>query len=287
MSIIGLCRFYFIHETPADVQCGIVVDETLHVIPQVDFAGLTLTRICDSESPIDTAKGLAERCEKRLPLSSQEIAWLSPFERQEVWGTGMTYHKDVDPSQSGLSLYDQSYLSDRPFFFFKSSGHATAGSGGVVRVRPDSSNTISEPELTVVISSKNQIVGYTIGSDVTARDIEWKNPLYQSLSKSYDGCCAAGPWIRLCSFEDLRNSTIRTRQVRGTEVVFQGETNLSKMVKSPEVIADWFLKGGSRTYGSAILTGNGVAFPTDLTLLPGDLIVHEIEGLGIQETKVV
>ncbi len=286
MSLIALCRFQFRDDQSRTSRAGIVVSDSIHVLPESMTGDLALTSILDAGSPIDRATELVSHCEQQVSLISPEIRFLSPLERQEVWGTGMTYHKAVDPHSQNLSLYEKAYLSDRPFFFYKSSAHVTAGSGGIIRVRPDSFNTIAEPELTVVLSSTGKIAGYTIGSDVTARDIEGENPLYQCLSKCYDGSCSVGPWIRLCSYSDLRNSVVRTRQVRGSEVIFRGETNLGQMVKTPETIAEWFLRGGQRPLGAAILTGNGVAFPADITLQAGDVVTHEIEGLGVQSATV-
>ncbi len=69
------------------------------------------------------------------------------------------------------------------------------GPGGKVRIRGDSKWNVPEPELTLAINAAGRIFGYSIGNDMSSRDIEGENPLYLPQAKTYAGSAALGPCL--------------------------------------------------------------------------------------------
>ena len=62
-----------------------------------------------------------------------------------------------------------------------------------MHVRRDSAWIVSEPELTLAVDSRGRIIGYTVGNDLSCRDLEGENPLYLPQAKTCSACAAIGP----------------------------------------------------------------------------------------------
>ncbi|HEY2158510.1 MAG TPA: fumarylacetoacetate hydrolase family protein, partial [Isosphaeraceae bacterium] len=135
------------------------------------------------------------------PIGTSEAALFAPIDAQEVWGAGVTYERSKvarqEESESGGSFYDLVYTADRPELFFKATPSRVVGPGAAIRVRRDTKWCVPEPELALVISPGLELVGFTVGNDVSASDIEGENPLYLPQAKVYDACCALGPVVTL------------------------------------------------------------------------------------------
>jgi 2-dehydro-3-deoxy-D-arabinonate dehydratase len=150
-----------------------------------------------------------------------------------------------------------------------------------VRVRSDSEWSVPEPEFTLVLNPAGRIVGYTIGNDMSARDIEGANPLYLPQAKVYLQCCALGPCLLLADAPlDLPGTAISLTIARGGRTVFSGETNLGQLNRRPEELAAWLLRENEFPDGVFLLTGTGVVPPDDFTCQPGDVISMTITGIG-------
>ncbi|HET6862585.1 MAG TPA: fumarylacetoacetate hydrolase family protein [Pyrinomonadaceae bacterium] len=211
---------------------------------------------------------------------------LAPIGSQEVWAAGVTYYRSrtarMEESQQagGGNFYDRVYNAERPELFFKSSAHRVAGPGESVRIRKDSKWNVPEPELTLAINSKGDIIGYTIGNDMSSRDIEGENPLYLPQAKVYDRSCALGPCI-LVNSEPLAVSTeIRMRLERKESEVFHGSTTLAQLKRSPSELVEFLFRDNSFPLGCFLLTGTGIVPPDDFTLQSGDRIEIAIDGIG-------
>jgi 2-dehydro-3-deoxy-D-arabinonate dehydratase len=216
-----------------------------------------------------------------------------PIGSQEVWAAGVTYlrsreaRREESKSAGGGDFYDRVYDAPRPELFFKSNPHRVIGPGGSVRIRRDSKWNVPEPELTLVINPRGEIIGYTIGNDMSSRDIEGENPLYLPQAKTYDGSCALGPCI-LVGSEPLPKSTeIRIEILRQGAAAFSGTTTLAKMKRDPRELADYLYRETSFPSGCYLLTGTGVVPPDDFTLEHGDEIRITIEPIGTLSNKVV
>jgi 2-dehydro-3-deoxy-D-arabinonate dehydratase len=172
--------------------------------------------------------------------------------------------------------------------FFKATPHRVAGPGQPLRIRHDARWSVPEPELALVLNSRKQIVGFTIGNDMSSRDIEGENPLYLPQAKVYDACCGLGPWITLCSaMPPAGEIGIRMRIVRGDKTVFAGETSIAEMARSFDDLVQWLGRDNSFPNGAFLLTGTGIVPDGNFTLLAGDMVEISIDGIGTLASPVV
>jgi 2-dehydro-3-deoxy-D-arabinonate dehydratase len=226
------------------------------------------------------------------PLASASVRVLAPLDEQEVWGAGVTYERSKvarqEESERGGSFYDQVYRADRPELFFKATPSRVADPGQAIRVRADSSWSVPEPELALVLSPTLHLVGWTIGNDVSARDIEGANPLYLPQAKVYDGSCALGPCITLAGAMPPRPSIgIRLEIERAGAAIYQGETTVARMARSFEELIDWLGRENRFPDGVILLTGTGIVPPDDFHLEAGDQVRITIDGIGTLANPVV
>lgn len=211
---------------------------------------------------------------------------LAPIQNQEVWASGVTYinsklgRQEEAKESGGGDFYARVYEAVRPELFFKATAHRTVASGGKVKIRKDSTWDVPEPELTLLITSKGKIVGYTVGNDMSSRSIEGENPLYLPQAKTFDACAGLGPCILLAE-DELPGSTKITMDIyRNDNVVFSGATTLSKMKRKPKELVSFLYRECSFPYGSLLMTGTGVVPSSEFTLKSGDKINISIESIG-------
>lgn len=216
----------------------------------------------------------------------------APIGSQEVWAAGVTYYRsrtarmEESAVARGSDFYDRVYEAERPELFFKSTSHRVSGPGGPVAIRDDSNWNVPEPELTLAVSSKGQIFGYTIGNDMSSRDIEGENPLYLPQAKVYMKSCALGPGILLAG-RPLPSSTLIEMEIRRKKApVFQGSVELSRMKRSPADLVDYLFRNNSFPDGCYLMTGTGIVPPPDFTLQPLDEIRITIEPIGTLVNRV-
>lgn len=225
-----------------------------------------------------------------FPFGSLKI--LAPIDRQEVWAAGVTYKRSkaarMEESEAAASCYDRVYGSDRPELFLKATPHRVVGHGDDVRIRHDSAWNVPEPELTLVLNSRLQLVGLTIGNDMSSREIEGENPLYLPQAKVYNQCCSLGPCIRLLDGLPAREQIqISLRVFRGEEVVFSGETRVDQMSRSFEDMIHWLGRDNSFPNGVFLMTGTGIVPDRDFTLHPLDRIEIAIDAIGVLQNTVI
>lgn len=216
--------------------------------------------------------------------SPQDI--LAPIGSQEVWAAGVTYFRSRDARMEeskvagGGNFYDRVYHAARPELFFKATPHRVVGPRAKVAIRDDSFWSVPEPELVLFISPAGEIAGYTVGNDMSSRDIEGENPLYLPQAKVYDRSCALGPCL-LVSGEALPLSTeIRIEIRREDKMVFSGSTTLSEMKRKPEELASYLYRHCSFPTGCFLLTGTGIVPPDSFTLKFDDEINITIPPIG-------
>ncbi len=217
---------------------------------------------------------------------------LAPIGQQEVWAAGVTYYRsrgarmEEAKDAGGGDFYDRVYSAERPELFFKSTASRTVGAGGKVRIRADARWSVPEPELTLVISPGGRITGYTIGNDMSSRDIEGENPLYLPQAKVYNGSCALGPGI-LVSARPLPHSTeIMLEILRHGRVEFSGSVALTELKRDPKTLVEYLLRDNAFPSGCFLMTGTGIVPPSSFTLASGDCIRITIEPIGTLENEV-
>jgi 2-dehydro-3-deoxy-D-arabinonate dehydratase len=228
----------------------------------------------------------------RVPSNFDPAAVLAPVVGQEVWAAGVTYYRsrnariDESKDSGGGSFYDRVYAAERPELFFKATGRRVVGPGSAVRIRSDAKWSVPEPELTVLINPAGEIVGYTIGNDMSSRDIEGENPLYLPQAKIYDGSCALGPCVLLSTDPLDKTTTIQLEIARQSKVVFTGSTTLAELKREPKELAKFLFRDNTFAQGVFLMTGTGVVPANDFTLASGDAIRISIEGIGALENYV-
>ena len=273
-----LCRF---QDAQNQTRVGLMLD---------DDAVLDLTAGIGAIEPLlesdDLVPWLTSLAKQNLPRHSlREVRLRTPIERQEVWAAGVTYlrSKTARMEESGFSAnaYDRVYDAARPEIFFKSLPEKVVSPGEPVGIRQDARWNVPEPELVVVLNSRGHIVGYTIGNDMSSRDIEGENLLYLPQAKIYERSCAIGPWITVgVSEADARNWTIRLEIRRDNGMIFEGETSVGQIKRSFVELAQFLFRSQVFPHGAVLLTGTGIVPPDNFTLEPDDRVLISISGIG-------
>jgi 2-dehydro-3-deoxy-D-arabinonate dehydratase len=215
---------------------------------------------------------------------------LAPMGNQEVWAAGVTYYRsrtarmEESEDSGGATFYDKVYNADRPELFFKATASRVSAPGGIVNIRKDSTWDVPEPELTLVISPKGKIQGFTIGNDMSSRSIEGENPLYLPQAKVYEGCAAIGPCILIQ--EEISESTkINLEIYRDSKLAASGDTDLTQLKRKPKELAEWLYRANTFPIGCLMMTGTGIV-PDGFTLEEGDQVKISIEGIGVLANTV-
>lgn len=211
---------------------------------------------------------------------------LAPIQSQEVWAAGVTYYRSRDARMEesrdagGGSFYDRVYSAERPELFFKATASRVSGPGQPVRIRRDAQWSVPEPEWTLLINPRGQIVGCTIGNDMSSRDIEGENPLYLPQAKVYQGSCALGPSILIASEPLPPSTTIALTVDRAGAVAFSGSTTLAELKRNPVSLVEYLFRDNLFPNGVFLMTGTGIVPHDEFTLAEGDLVRIRIDGLG-------
>jgi 2-dehydro-3-deoxy-D-arabinonate dehydratase len=281
-----LCRF---QTAQGPVHVGLTYDGTalLDLAP----AGVErLDQLLESDNVPAQLTRLSGQTQTRFGVRAVRL--LPPLDRQEVWAAGVTYLRSrsarAEESQLSASAYERVYDAPRPELFFKALAERVVGPAEAVGIRKDSHWSVPEPELALVLNSKGHLVGYTIGNDMSARDLEGENPLYLPQAKVYDRSCAIGPFIRVGATEmEARTWTIHLRVQRGPQVLFQGETSVGQIKRRFDELAGYLCRSQTFPHGAVLLTGTGIVPPNDFALQARDNIQITISGIGMLENPVV
>jgi 2-dehydro-3-deoxy-D-arabinonate dehydratase len=281
-----LCRFTA--ASGPDVRVGLVAGG--HTVLDLTAAGVE--RMTPLLERGDLAGELVRLGQSGLPEHSLEgVRLLAPVESQEVWAAGVTYLRSkqarMEESEFSASAYDRVYDAVRPEIFFKSLAEKVVAPGDAVGIRRDARWSVPEPELALVMNSAGTIVGFTIGNDMSSRDIEGENLLYLSQAKIYTASCAAGPWIVVGPTEDeVRQWTIALEIQRRGETVLVGETRAGQIKRSFVELAGYLFRSQAFPHGAVLLTGTGIVPPDSFTLEAGDSVRITISGVGTLENPV-
>ena len=214
---------------------------------------------------------------------------LRPIDPPEVWCSGVTYERSRDAriEESGSDVYALVYEADRPELFLKDAQcRRTVGPGEPIAIRSDATWNVPEPEIGVVLGEDLEIVGYTIGNDVSSRDIEGANPLYLPQAKVFAAACAIGPAVVTEAPAAGFRIELRITDATGTEL-FAGETSTAKMRRGFEELVSWLVRDNPVPPGSVLLTGTGLVPPDDFTLLPGHVVSIHVPEIGTLVNPVV
>ncbi len=292
-----LCRFW---RPDRGATVGLAVGDDVYDLSAADANRYgSFTRLIHSE---DLAEELREVIPKAgspccswseldRPTRPDKPHLLAPVTSQEVWAAGVTYLRSRDArmeeSPQGGSFYDKVYHAARPELFFKATAHRVSGSHEPVRIRRDSRWNVPEPELVLVINGQGVLAGFTIGNDMSSRDIEGENPLYLPQAKVYKGCCALGPAVvPTGAIKDTRALTIRLQIGRGGTIVFEGRTSIAQMKRSFGELIEYLFREQEFPDGVLLMTGTGLVPPDSFTLQSGDVVEITVPEIGTLRNPV-
>ena len=285
IQAVTLCRF--IAAPHADVRVGLVEGDAVR-----DLTGAGMSRLDDLLERADLAEQLVRvRQSAGAEWPVDQVQLLTPVESQEIWAAGVTYLRSkqarMEESDFSARAYDHVYEAARPEIFFKAVPEKVVSSGEAVGIRRDARWNVPEPELTLVINSSGALVGFTIGNDMSSRDIEGENLLYLPQAKIYTGSCAIGPWMVVGAGEDdARQWTIHIEIERGGEAVFAGETRVDQIKRSFGELVEYLVRSQAFPRGAMLLTGAGIVPPDSFTLAENDRVRITISGIGTLENPV-
>ena len=215
-----------------------------------------------------------------------EVAPLAPIGNQEIWAAGVTYFRskkarmEESKDAGGGDFYDKVYDADRPEIFFKATSIRTVGPGDSMHLRDDSKWIVPEPELTLAVSPSGKIIGYTIGNDLSCRDIEGENPLYLPQAKTFRNCASIGPAILVADSPLDTETEIRLSIKRNGEEIVADKTSLSQMKRSLEELVGYLFSNNSHPNGCFLMTGTGIVPADDFCLQSGDEVSITIDPIG-------
>ncbi len=278
-----LCRF---KNQSDEIRIGRAVDDA--ALADLSVGGVaSITELLENPESAARVEALGE-----LPtLLMTEVTLLTPVEGQEVWAAGVTYLRSktarMEESDFSANAYDLVYEAERPELFLKSLPEKVVGPSDNVGIRTDAKWNVPEPELVLVVNSRKELVGYTIGNDMSSRDIEGENLLYLPQAKVYDRSCAVGPWLVMGANEaEVREWTIGVEIAREEETIFSGETSVNNIKRTFDELINYLCRSQTFPQGVMLLTGTGVVPDDDFTLATNDVIRVTISGIGTLENRV-
>lgn len=283
-------------------RLGLVEDDRVRDLTAIDphtFASFTALLQAADQSGVLPAQLVAPVAQTAPPrwsytdldqAPSPSAPFLAmPLEPVEVWAAGVTYERSRDAREvesKGSTIYDRVYAAERPELFFKATGYRTVGPNRPVGIRSDSAWQVPEPELGLVVDSRGRILGYTIGNDMSSRDIEGENPLYLPQAKIFRHSCAIGPAVLLAAGGE-GPFPITIEVVRSGESVFRGETSTARMKRGFGELVSYLARNNDVYTPTVLLTGAGIVPPDEFTLREGDEISITVPGLGTLRNPVL
>ena len=278
---------------------GVLVDDTLEIVAaDAGTNGGFLASLLQLPRPV---RALGERRRGAPRLKAAEVMaasadsltphLLAPLDLQEVWAAGVTYERSrvarMEETAGAEDFYDKVYSAERPELFFKGAASRVSGHNGPIRIRRDASWNVPEPEIAVLVSAHGEIAGYSIGNDVSSRDIEGENPLYLPQAKIYRESCALGPVVWLTDEEPSPVFDITITIHRRDAMVWEGKISTAAMRRSFADLADWLVRDNVFPAGAYLLTGTGLVPEAGFSLAPGDRVAIAVPRIGTLSNTVV
>ena len=286
---------YYQRNGGESLRLAVRTDDTVYDLTAVNEDVRTFTDLLDASSVSEQSiEGFTEELLEDAPestedLSSQEVS-PPPLEATEVWAAGVTYQISEEAREAESSMPDMYldvYNSERPEVFFKSTPERTVGPNDGVGIRADSKWDVPEPELGIVLY-RGEVVGYTIGNDMSSRSIEGENPLYLPQAKVYDRCCSLGPCVTAASaIDDPHDLEMSMTISRNGEILYEDATTTGEMVRTVDELVEYYLRHNRVPDVSVLLTGTSLVPDDSFTLESGDLVEISIEEIGTLTNSVV
>jgi 2-dehydro-3-deoxy-D-arabinonate dehydratase len=284
-------------------RLGLCEDGTVRILTTADGASLDSLQAVAAlggrtgRSLADVIRGLAAAAEPvyeyaaldRVPAPDYPHLLL-PVVPPEVWAAGVTYERSREArlaETTTVGVYDKVYDAERPELFLKATASRCVGPNAAVGIRVDSRWTVPEPELAVVLGAEGEVLGYTLGNDMSARDIEGENPLYLPQTKIYRACCSIGPTILLPEDGLERRLRLWCRIDRRGREVFRGEVSTARLRRPIAELVTYLRRANDIPAMTVLLTGTGIVPPDAFACEEGDMIEIGADGIGVLRNPAV
>jgi 2-dehydro-3-deoxy-D-arabinonate dehydratase len=285
---VPLC--YYVLEEAGEPRFGLISGD--HIVDLREAAGLTSLSAA-LEQPVarlfSLLRDVSASQSSTVPLAQASLR--APIDRQEVWAAGVTYLRSRDArmeESTQKDIYDRVYDADRPELFLKATPNRVSGPGDPIAIRPDSNWDVPEPELAILFNAGAELVGYTVGNDVSSRSIEGENPLYLPQAKVFFRCAGLGPVIMTGDeLSDPSDLEIRLTIRRDGELFFQETTSTARMHRSLQDLREYLWRANEFPAGVFLMTGTGIVPPSEFTLQHGDEVTVDIAGIGALVNPVI
>ncbi len=286
--------FRFTNGPSGPTLAALTDEERIYTLPQNDVMELVRQAAAEGTTPLGWVQGWIERS-TALDAEWDDLTLAVPIVAPEVWAAGVTYERSKEArnyeatggKMDASTFYDKVYVAERPELFMKSTAARTVGPGEDLYLRGDSAWQVPEPELGLVIDRDGNIVGFTIGNDMSCRDIEGENPLYLPQAKVWRRSCSIGPAIRLAeSVDDPYRFQIVCRIFRNGQQVFEGKASTGQLKRKYEELVSFLARDNEVFDGTVLLTGTCIVPPNDFTLQDGDVVRIEISDIGVLTNPV-
>lgn len=276
-----ICRFHT--GDPSEARIGLLAGD--QVIPFPATSGPSSIRELLQLTGAEFADVVDQvRASGATPVPAHDAVLLAPIDVQEVWACGVTYLRSRDARMEESTeedVYERVYNAERPELFFKATPSRVSGPGEAVAIRADSTWDVPEPELALVINAHGEVVGYTVGNDMSSRSIEGENPLYLPQAKMYSACAGLGPVIALAGeVADPRQLAVTLTIERHGSALFEGETSTDQLARPIEDLVGYLHRHNRFPNGVFLMTGTGIIPPSEFTLEDGDIVRITVDGIG-------
>ncbi|MCX6298026.1 MAG: fumarylacetoacetate hydrolase family protein [Bacteroidetes bacterium] len=221
-----------------------------------------------------------------------QLTILPPIQHQEIWAAGVTYLRSREARMEeskisgGADFYAKVYDAARPELFFKSTAARCVGTNATVNIRKDANWNVPEPELTLFANANGKIVGYTIGNDMSSRDIEGENPLYLPQAKCYEKSAAIGPCLYVPENPINPDAKINMQIFRSEATLFSGQISINQMKRTHQELIHYLFRSMDFPNGVYLMTGTCLVPPNEFTLAVGDRISISIAEIGVLTNTV-
>jgi acylpyruvate hydrolase len=207
-----------------------------------------------------------------------DVTLLPPVPRpRAIFGVGLNYADHAAETGREPPAF--------PIVFMKLPA-SSAPPGGPVRCPPVVRRLDYEGELAVVIGAGGEIAGYAVADDVSARDLQRREPQW-TRAKGFDTSCPWGPWITTAD-EVGDPAALRLRTWVNGEL--RQDASTAELIFGPQAVVDFLRETCTLEPGDLILTGTpsgvGMAMDPRRFLADGDVVRVEIDGLGAIEHAI-
>ena len=243
-----------------------------------EVQGDQITGFAGGLQVVDVLAGASPRLPRAGSWHLSEVELLAPVPAPgTIYAIGLNYAKHIEETGGQKPEW--------PIVFVKVRG-SVAPPGGPIRCPQAVRRLDYEGELTIVMGADQQIAGYCIADDVTARDLQGREPQW-TRAKGADTFCPFGPWVTTADeVSDPHTLSLRT-WVNGE---LRQDSNTSDLIIRCEELVEFIAQTCTLEPGDLILTGTpsgvGMGLDPPQFLGSGDVVRIEIQDLGVIEHAV-